>query len=98
FYGMNGFLGTWRASLRNVSAGQVNAAWRKWVDPARLEIVLAGTGMDDVRKTLLSNAPTPIQYPDARQPLPNDAEIAKFPFGAQGEADVELVQVESVFE
>jgi zinc protease len=98
FYGMNGFLGTWRASLRNVSAEQVNAAWRKWMDPARLEIVLAGTGMSDVKKALLSNAPTPIQYPDARKPLPNDAAIATFPFGAQGDADVEVVQVDSMFE
>jgi zinc protease len=98
FQGMNGFLGTWRASLRDASAEQVNAAWRKWVDPARLEIVLAGTGMSEVKKALLSNAPTPIQYPDARPPLPGDAEIAKFSFGAQGDADVEIVQVDSMFE
>src|SRR5258708_33655702 len=62
FYGMNGFLGTWRASLRNVTADQVNVAWRRWIDPARLQIVLAGTGMDVVKKTLLSGEPTPIQY------------------------------------
>src|SRR5262249_13166434 len=35
FYGMSGFLGAWRASLREVTADQVNAAWRKWIDPAR---------------------------------------------------------------
>ena len=31
FYGMNAFLGAWRASLRDVTADQVNAAWRKWM-------------------------------------------------------------------
>jgi zinc protease len=98
FYGMNGFLGTWRASLRNVSAEQVNAAWRKWVDPAKLTIVLAGTGMSGVKKTLLSNEPTPIHYPDPGKTLPGDAEIAKFPFGAQSEADVELAPVDAMFE
>ena len=98
FYGMSGFLGAWRASLRNVNAAQVNAAWRKWIDPARLEIVLAGTGMAEVKKTLLSNEATPIHYADPAKKLPDDDEIAKFPFGANGDKDVEVVPVEKMFE
>jgi zinc protease len=107
FYGMSGFLGAWRASVRNVTAEQVNAAWRKWIDPARLQIVLAGTGMDAVKKTLASGEPTPIQYQrDASGKAPEkpasqlarDKEMEKFPFGAKGEADVEMVRVEQMFE
>ena len=45
FYGMTGFLASWRDSLRGVTAEQVNAAWRKWIDPAKLEIVMAGRDM-----------------------------------------------------
>jgi zinc protease len=107
FYGTSGFLGAWRASVRKVTAEQVNAAWRKWIEPARLQIVLAGTGMDAVKKTLLSGEPTPIQYQrDATGKAPEkpasqlarDKEMEKFPFGAKGEADVEVVRVEQMFE
>src|SRR5438067_168658 len=49
FYGMPGFLAAWRASLRRVTADQVNAAWRKWIDPSKLEIVLAGKDMAAVK-------------------------------------------------
>jgi len=107
FYGMGGFLGAWRASVRNVTAEQVNAAWGKWIDPARLQIVLAGTGMDEVKKALLSGKPTPIQYQrDATGKTPDkppaqlarDREMEKFPFGARTEADVEVVRVEQMFQ
>jgi len=62
FYGMKGFLAAWREAAREVSADQVNRAWRKWVDPAKLEIVLAGKDMASVKKALLAGDPTPIQY------------------------------------
>lgn len=107
FHGMGGFLASWRAALRNVTADQVNGAWRKWIDPARLEIVLAGPDMGSVKKTLLANGPTPIQYQkDAAGKAPEkppeqlaiDSQIESFPFGAQGDADVEVVPVEKMFE
>jgi len=107
FYGMPGFLAAWRASLRRVTADQVNAAWRKWIDPSKLEIVLAGKDMAAVKKTVLAGDPTPIQYQrDATGKTPDksaaqlaaDKEIEKFPFGAQGEADVQIVPVDRMFE
>jgi zinc protease len=107
FYGMNGFLGTWRASLRNVTAEQVNAAWRKWVDPSKLEIVMAGKDMASVRKIVLSGEPTPIQYQrDASGKAPEkpaaqlavDKEMASFPFGVRGESDVVVAPVDQLFE
>ena len=107
FYGMNGFLGAWRASLREITAEQVNAAWRKWIDPSRLQIVMAGKDMAAVKKAIASGAPTPIAYQrDATGKAPEkpeaqlaiDREMAAFPFGAQGDADVQVVPVGEVFE
>ena len=107
FYGMKGFLAAWREAVREVSADQVNRAWRKWVDPAKLEIVLAGKDMASVKKALLAGDPTPIQYQkDATgktpekpaEQLATDKEIAKFPFGAKGDADVQVVGVDRMFE
>ena len=94
-------------AVREVSADQVNRAWRKWVDPAKLEIVLAGKDMASVKKALLAGDPTPIQYQkDATGKTPEkpagqlatDKEIAKFPFGAKGDADVQVVGVDRMFE
>jgi zinc protease len=107
FYGLSGFLASWRSSLGGVSAAQVNTAWRKWIDPSQLEIVLAGKDMASVKKTVLAGTPTPIQYQrDATGKTPEkptaqlatDKEIEKFPFGAQGDADVQALPVDQMFE
>jgi zinc protease len=107
FYGMTGFLHAWHDSLRSVTAAQVNAAWRKWIDPAKLQIVLAGKDMAKAREAIVSGAPTPIRYQvdaagkSAEKPLPQlatDKEIEKFPFGAKGEPDVVVVKVSDEFE
>jgi zinc protease len=107
FYVMNDFLGEWRASLRGVTADQVNAAWRKWMDPSKLEIVMAGKDMAAVKKAILSGEPTPIAYQrDAAGKTPEkpaaqlaaDKEMASFPFGAQGDEDVVVVPVVKMFE
>jgi zinc protease len=107
FYGMSAFLAGWRSSLAGVSAEQVNSAWRKWIDPEKLEIVLAGRDMATVKKTVLAGDPTPIQYQrDASGKTPEkpaaqlatDKEIEKFPFGARADADVQVVPVEQMFQ
>ena len=107
FYGMSGFLFSWRAALRKVTAEQVNAAWRKWIDPAHLEIAMAGKNMADVKKALLSGAPTPIHYQaDAQGKTPSrppaqlatDKQMEVFPFGIENEGDVQVVPVDRMFE
>ncbi|HEY6911647.1 MAG TPA: insulinase family protein, partial [Myxococcales bacterium] len=107
FYGMGGFLATWRAALHRVTAEQVNAAWRKWIDPAHLEIALAGKNMAQVKGMLLSGAATPIHYQaDAQGKTPEkppaqlatDKQIEVFPFGVKDESDVQVVPVEQMFE
>ncbi len=107
FYGMSGFLDSWRDSLRGVTAEQVNAAWRKWIDPANLEIVMAGKDMASVKKAVLAGDPTPIQYQrDATGKTPEkpaaqlatDKEIERFPFGAKTDADAQVISVDKMFE
>jgi len=107
FYGMGAFLSGWRSELAGVTAEQVNAAWRKWIDPEKLEIVMAGRDMASVKKAVLSGAPTPIQYQrDSSGKTPEkpaiqlaaDQQIEKFPFGAKGDADVQVVPVEQMFQ
>jgi zinc protease len=107
FYGMSGFRGAWRAQLRGVTADQVNAAWRKWVDPSKAEIVMVGPGMDAVKKSILEGAASPISYQKdaqgnaAAKPkaiTDTDAVIEKFPLGAQTDTDVQVVPVSRMFE
>jgi zinc protease len=107
FYGMSGFLGAWRAQLRGVTADQVNAAWRKWVDPSKAEIVMVGPGMEAVKKSILEGAASPISYQKdaqgnaAAKPkalTDTDAVIEKLPLGAQTDADVQVVPVTRMFE
>ena len=107
FYGMGAFLASWRSALRGVTVDQVNAAWRNWIDPAKLEIVVAGKDMASVKKTVLAEDPTPIHYQqDATGKTPEkpaaqlatDKEIEKFPFGAKDDADVQVVSVDRMFE
>jgi hypothetical protein len=85
----------------------VNEAWRKWLDPSKLQIVMAGKDMAAVKKAILSGAPTPIAYQrDATGRAPEkpasqlaiDEEMAKFPFGAASDKDVVVVPVGEEFE
>jgi hypothetical protein len=85
----------------------VNAAWRKWVDPSKLTIVMAGKEMAAAKQAILSDAATPIHYQvdaagkSAEKPaaqLATDKEIEKFSFGAKADADVQVVKVSDEFE
>ena len=103
FYGTSNYLSGLRKALDTVTPEAVNAAWKKWVDPSKLQIVLVGPDMAAVKKALLANAPTPIVYQDATVKRPQaqldaDAEIARLSFGPLTDADVEVVPVEKLFE
>ena len=107
FQGMNGFIGTWRAQLAGVTTAQVNAAWRKWVTPSRLQVVMVGPEMAAVKKAILEGTPSPMHYQkDAQGNVPAkpkaltdvDVLIEKFPLGATADPDVVIVPVEKLFE
>ncbi|MBS2025387.1 MAG: insulinase family protein [Deltaproteobacteria bacterium] len=100
FLGETDFLKTWRKNLDGVTVDQVNAAWKKHIDPSKLQIVIVGENMKAVRDQLLSNAPSPITYasPKGKDVTDADADIIKFPYGAASADDVEIVPVEKLFE
>src|SRR5207248_5095497 len=101
------FLQKWRAAVRDVTAADVNAAWKKWVKPDTLECVLVGPGMGEARGTILSDAATPMRYQkDAKGNVPEkpaalleaDKAVNRTSFGARGEQDVAIMPVEKIFE
>ncbi|HZS36510.1 MAG TPA: pitrilysin family protein [Polyangia bacterium] len=107
FLGTKSFLADWRARLAGVTAADVNAAWRKWIDPAKLQIILVTPNAADVKQSIVSNRPTPMHYqkdaqgkvaPKPKELLATDAQVERFPFGAAGDADVEIVPVEKLFQ
>jgi len=107
FLGVHDFLGTWRHKLASVTSAQVNAAWRKWIDPARLQIVMVTSGGAALKAQLLAGAASPMQYPkDAQgkaQPKPapllaTDAQVEKFPIAVSKDGDIEIVPTTRLFE
>ncbi|MFL5311443.1 MAG: hypothetical protein ACJ79H_13410, partial [Myxococcales bacterium] len=107
FLGIPDFPRRWRAGIREASAADVNAAWKKWVKPDALECVLVGPGMDEVKRALLSDAETPMHYQkDAQGNVPEkpaalleiDRAVNRTSFAARGEQDVAIVPVEKMFE
>ena len=103
FYGASSSLASWRQALGAVTPDAVNAAWRKWVDPSKLQIVLVGPNMAQVKAALLAGSPSPIVYQNKDQQRPvaqteSDAAIAAFPLGTLTDADVEIVPVDKLFE
>jgi zinc protease len=102
------FIENLRRDLAKVTVADVNRVWSrvKELQP-KLQIVLVGPKAQEMKKAILSNAPTPIHYQkdaDGKSPerpkaqLDTDAQIAKLPWGAKGDADVEIVPVAQMFE
>ena len=91
-----------------MTAEQVNAAWRKWIDPARMQIVMVTSGAGDLKKALLAGTISPMHYPkDAQvkvQPKPAallavDTQIEKFPCRRiYKDSDIEIVSTNKLFE
>jgi len=107
FLGLPELLQKWRAAVRDVSAQDVNAAWKKRLKPEELQCVLVGPGMDEVKRTLLSDSETPMHYQkDAQGNVPekpaalleSDKAVNRTSFGAHGDQDVQIVPVDKVFE
>jgi zinc protease len=107
FLGMQDFLREWRSALKAVTADQVNAAWRKWMKPEELQCAVVGPGMDEAKRTILSDGETPMHYQkDAQGNVPAkpaalleaDRAVNHTSFGAKGAQDVQVVPVDKMFE
>jgi zinc protease len=105
--GLNDYLGSLRAHIAAVTPTQVNAAWRKWIRPERLQAVMVTPSGSALKQEILAGKPSPMHYQKdaegniaARPPelLARDAEVEKSALGAKSDADVEVVKVERLFE
>jgi zinc protease len=107
FLEVSDFLARWRASVPAITTAQANEAWRRWVHPEQMQIVIVTPDATALKKAILANAPSSIHYPKDAQGKPRevpkavsdaDAIIAAFPLGAQGDEDVSIVKVSALFE
>jgi zinc protease len=107
FLNVKHFLQDWHAALPLVTPAQVNDAWRRWVHPDDVEIVIVTPDATAMKRAILANAVSPVNYQrDAQgksQDVPKavtdvDAVIAAFPLGARGDADVRIVRVGELFQ
>jgi zinc protease len=104
FLGSDEFLVQWRKKLSEITPEQVNAAWKKWVDPSKLQIVMVTPKAAAMKQAIQSGAPSPIHYQkDAQGQSPQkpkellaaDAIIEKL---ALPYKDIEIIPVDKVFE
>ncbi len=107
FLDVKDFLKDWRAALPGVTTAQVNDAWRRWVRPEDVQIVIVTPDAAALKQAILANAPSPRSLPKDAQgkaQLPpaavtaEDTVIATLPFGARGEDDVRVVPVGELFQ
>ncbi len=100
FYGLpQSHLDRIKERVKNATLEQVNAAIRKYIDPANLDIVIITQDAAALKKGLVENASSPIKY-DSQTPeaiLDEDKVIQDFKLPI-ATANVEIIPVEKVFE
>jgi len=102
------YLENLRADIAKVTTADVNRVWSKMrALMPQLEIVMVGPKAAELKKSIVSNATSPMHYQkDAQGNVPKkpdallaaDKIIEKFPLGVSGDADVEIVPVAKMFE
>lgn len=100
FYGIDGsHLERFRAMMDELTLDDVNAAIRRYWQYGSMEIAIVTSGAQELRRTLLADAPSPIRYsmPKPEAVLSEDAEIMRFPIPVRS-AGVRILQVGDLFE
>jgi zinc protease len=102
------YLENLRADIAKVTTADVNRVWSKMKTlMPQLEIVMVGPKAAELKKAIVTNAPSPMHYQkDAQGNVPKkpdallaaDKIIEKLPLGVSGDADVEIVPVGKMFE
>jgi zinc protease len=102
------YLASLRGEIAKVTTADVNRVWAKMKTlMASLEIVMVTPKAKELKKAILTNAPSPMHYQkDAQGHVPKkpdallaaDKVIEKWPLGVKGDADVEVVPVAKLFE
>ena len=97
-----------RADIAKVTTADVNRVWSKMKTlMPQLEIVMVAPHAAELKKAIVTNAPSPMHYQkDAQGNVPKkpdallaaDKVIEKLPLGVSGDNDVEVVHVGKMFE
>lgn len=100
FYGIDapGHLARFRAAMASLTRDEVNAALRRHLDPANLQIAIVTGDAEEMAKAIAADAPSPITYPAEKPPevLAEDKIIAAWPLRVPA-ANVTIVPVEEIF-
>jgi zinc protease len=99
FYGIRGsHLEIFRRTMGTVTREQVNAAVKKYLQADNMQIVLVTRDAQSLRRALVEDLPSPIQYPTPKPEtvLREDEEISRFPLKVKAE-DVKIVPVAELF-
>jgi zinc protease len=101
FYGIDpdGHLARFRRMMDELTVDDVNAAIKRHLQTANLQIAIVTGDAAELRATLLTGAPTPIVYdnPKPQTILDDDLDIASFPLAINAER-VTVVPVAQAFE
>jgi zinc protease len=106
--GDRAFLENLRGDIAKLTTADVNRVWSKMRTlMPQLEIVMVGPKAAELKKAIVTNAPSPMHYQkDAQGNVPKkpdallaaDKQIEKFSLGVSGDADVEIIPVAKMFE
>ncbi len=97
FYGMPSYIEEIEARLKKVTAEEVNAAIKKYLDPDNWQAVVVTAGAQKLADTLKADAPSPKTYknPVPPQVLTDDKTIQALPVKPTA---TEVVPIEKVFQ
>jgi zinc protease len=99
FYGIPGsHLDLFRRSMNDVTRAEVNAAVKKYLQYENLQIVFVTSDAEGLKKTLVSDAASPIRYatPKPETLLAEDREISALPLNIPAE-NVKIIPVGELF-
>ncbi len=102
-----GFLASWRKKVAALTPADVNAAWKMYISPRNLRIVMVSGGAEQLKKAMLANTPSPMRYgkdaqgKPAQKPaalLATDKIIESTSLGVRDPADIEVIAADKLFE
>ncbi|MCC6859887.1 MAG: insulinase family protein [Bryobacterales bacterium] len=99
FYGIPDYNSYVKKAVAGLTREEVNRAIRRHLNPGRLQIVAVAKDAEGLKRTIVSNAPSPMTYnsPKPKEILEEDKRVEKFPIPLSA-ADVTIVPVDRVFE
>lgn len=98
FYGIEGYLDTYRADLASLTAEQVNRAVGQHLVSPGLQMVFVAPDGEALKQALLEAAPSAKSYPSAPPPgvLEDDAKVSVLPLGLTA-SQIRVVKVSELF-